>query len=178
MAPEEIGGATVVISPEPGALITVGDDQYTGPLVITASNEGLVMTETMAPESYLLGIREVPFAWPDEALKAQVVAARTYLAFTLAGGRTATGARYGYDICATTACQVYAGRFGLDTVDGQRWTQAVAATSGEILLYEGRPAQALYSSTGGARTRERTSFRDSTFPTYRLLARPLRTPHL
>ena len=153
-SPETISGDLVVITAEPGAVITVGDDQFAGPLVLTASEEGLVLTETMSPESYLLGIREVPFAWPDEALKAQAVAARTYLAFTLSSGRTATGSRYGYDICATTACQVYAGRFGLDTIDGQRWAQAVGSTAGEILLYGGRPAQALYSSTAGARTRE------------------------
>ena len=153
-SPEAISGERVVITAEPGAVITVGGDQFVGPLVLIASDEGLVLTETMSPESYLLGIREVPFAWPDEALKAQAVAARTYLAFTLAGGRTATGSRYGYDICATTACQVYAGRFGLDTFDGQRWSQAVASTVGEILLFDGRPAQALYSSTAGARTRE------------------------
>jgi stage II sporulation protein D len=153
-SPEPISGDRVVISAEPGGVITVGDDQFVGPLVLTASEEGLVLTETMSPEAYLLGIREVPFAWPDEALKAQAVAARTYLAFTLSGGRTATGSRYGYDICATTACQVYAGRFGLETFDGQRWSEAVASTAGEILLFDGRPAQALYSSTAGARTRE------------------------
>ncbi|MGH8957265.1 MAG: SpoIID/LytB domain-containing protein [Acidimicrobiia bacterium] len=151
---EAIAGNRVVITAEPGAVITVGDDQFAGPLVLSASDDGLVLTETMSPESYLLGIREVPFAWPDEALKAQAVAARTYLAFTLSGGRTATGSRYGYDICATTACQVYAGRFGLDTFDGQRWAQAVASTAGQILLYNNRPAQALYSSTAGVRTRE------------------------
>ena len=120
-SPEAISGERVVITAEPGAVIIVGGDQFVGPLVLIASDEGLVLTETMSPESYPLGIREVPFAWPDEALKAQAVAARTYLAFTLAGGRTATGSRYGYDICATTACQVYAGRFGLDTFDGQRF---------------------------------------------------------
>ncbi|MGH8926160.1 MAG: SpoIID/LytB domain-containing protein [Acidimicrobiia bacterium] len=152
--PATIEGDSVVITAEAGSVITIGDDQFAGPLVLDASEGGLVLTETMSPETYLLGIREVPFAWPDEALKAQAVAARTYLAFTLAGGRTSTGSQYGYDICATTACQVYTGRFGLDTVDGQRWAQAVAATGGEILLYDNRPAQALYSSTAGVRTRE------------------------
>ncbi len=110
--------------------------------------------EALSPEEYLLGIREVPFAWPDEALKTQAVAARTYLAYNLAGGRTATAREHGYDICASTACQVYAGVAGLSSSDGLRWQQAVAATAGEILLYNGRPAQALYSSTAGRRTRE------------------------
>jgi stage II sporulation protein D len=122
--------------------------------VILPRGDGVTAIEALPPEEYLLGIREVPFAWPDEALKTQAVAARTYLAFTLAGGRTATGREHGYDICATTACQVYAGVAGLSSADGVRWRQAVAATASEILLYEGRPVQALYSSTAGDRTRE------------------------
>ena len=112
------------------------------------------MTETLSPESYLLGIREVPSSWPEEALKTQAVAARTYLAFTLSAGRTSSGERFSYDICATTACQVYRGHAELGTEGGLRWSEAVTATAGEILLYNGRPAQALYSSTAGPRTRE------------------------
>jgi stage II sporulation protein D len=142
-----------VAAPE-GALLRIGDDVFEGPLVILPRGDGVTAIEALAPEEYLLGIREVPFAWPDEALKTQAVAARTYLAFTLAGGRTATGREHGYDICATTACQVYAGVAGLSSADGIRWRQAVADTAGEILLFEGRPLQALYSSTAGLRTRE------------------------
>jgi stage II sporulation protein D len=142
-----------VVAPE-GALLRIGDDVFEGPLVILPRGDGVTAIEALPPEEYLLGIREVPFAWPDEALKTQAVAARTYLAFTLAGGRTATGREHGYDICATTACQVYAGVAGLSSADGVRWRQAIAATAGEILLHEGRPVQALYSSTAGDRTRE------------------------
>ncbi len=132
----------------------MGEDRYAGPLRLVASEDGVVMTETLSAESYLLGIREVPSSWPEEALKTQAVAARTYLAFTLSAGRTDSGDRFGYDICATTACQVYRGHAELGTEGGQRWAQAVAATAGEVLLFNGRPAQALYSSTAGPRTRE------------------------
>jgi SpoIID/LytB domain protein len=151
---EAIDANTIVITTEPGQLVGVGDFLFTGPLTITRGPGGLAVTETLATEDYLLGIREVPFSWPVEALKTQAVAARTYLAFTLAQGRTSNGQAYDYDICATTACQVYAGARGLETLEGQRWRSAVAATAGEILLYEGRPIQALYSSTAGTRTRE------------------------
>ncbi|MEX0667459.1 MAG: SpoIID/LytB domain-containing protein, partial [Acidimicrobiia bacterium] len=142
-----------VVAPD-GALLRIGDDLFEGPLVILPRGDGVTAIEALAPEEYLLGIREVPFAWPDEALKTQAVAARTYLAYTLAGGRTATARDHGYDICASTACQVYAGVAGLTSFDGARWQQAVAATAGEILVYDGRPAQTLYSSTAGVRTRE------------------------
>lgn len=152
--PEPLFAERIEVTAPDGALLRIGDDVFEGPVVILPRGDGVTAIEALSPEEYLLGIREVPFAWPDEALKTQAVAARTYLAFTLAGGRTATGREHGYDICATTACQVYAGVAGLSSADGLRWRQAVAATAGEILLYEGRPAQALYSSTAGVRTRE------------------------
>ena len=132
----------------------VGDYLFAGPLTIRDGPDGLAVTETLSIETYLLGIREVPFSWPVEALKTQAVAARTYLAFTLAQGRTRSGRAYDYDICATTACQVYAGRRGLNSLEGRRWQAAVEATAGEVLLHDGRPIQALYSSTAGTRTRE------------------------
>jgi stage II sporulation protein D len=152
--PAPIIGRRVEVVSESGSLLRIGDDYFEGPLVITSSSDGVTVVETLSTEDYLLGIREVPFSWPMEALKAQAVAARTYLAFTLAGGRTTLGRQHGYDICATTACQVYAGRAGLATTDGRRWQQAVSDTAGEILLYQGQPAQAFYSSTSGPRTRE------------------------
>lgn len=152
--PQPLSGDRIEVVAPGGAFLRIGDDLYEGPLVILARGDGVTAIEALPPEEYLLGIREVPFAWPDEALKTQAVAARTYMAHTLAGGRTATGREHGYDICATTACQVYAGVAGLSTPDGLRWRHAVAETAGEILVYDGRPAQTLYSSTAGARTRE------------------------
>lgn len=152
--PVEVAGERVEVIAPAGAVLRIGDDLFRGPLIIKANAAGVTVVESMAPEEYLLGIREVPFAWPDEALKTQAVAARTYLAFVLASGRSSSGREHGYDICATTACQVYAGVAGLGSANGRRWLQAIAATADEILIYNGRPAQALYSSTSGTRTRD------------------------
>ena len=153
-APALLSGDRIeVVAPE-GAVLQIGDDLFEGPFLIVPRGDGVTAIEELSPEEYLLGIREVPFAWPDEALKTQAVAARTYLGYALAGGRTATAREHGYDICASTACQVYAGVAGLSSPDGLRWQQAVNATAGEVLLYDGRPAQTLYSSTAGRRTRE------------------------
>jgi stage II sporulation protein D len=147
-------GDTIQVATQSGSAIRIGDHLFEGPLRIVARSDGITVTETLSPEDYLMGVREVPFAWPDQALRAQAVAARTYLAHTLASGRTATARLHGYDICATTACQVYAGVAGLTSRDGQHWRAAVEDTAGKILLYRGRPAQTLYSSTAGTRTRE------------------------
>lgn len=151
---EGVLARVVELTPQAGTSVIFNERTYRGPLRVVASSEGIGLVEAMSPETYLLGLREVPFAWPDQALRTQVVAARTYLAFTLAQGRSTLGRVFGYDICATSACQVYAGLAGLATADGARWQQAVASTAGEILIHDGSPAQALYSSTSGGRTRE------------------------
>jgi SpoIID/LytB domain protein len=58
-------------------------------------------------ESYLRGVvpAEVsPSLWPQEAMRAQAVAARTYAAYE----RAHAGSR-AYDLCDTAACQAYGG---------------------------------------------------------------------
>ncbi len=151
---DSILGRQVVIEPLNRAHLSVDDRTYAGDLTLEGHVGGLAMIEETSLDSYLLGIREVPFSWPEEALKAQAVAARTYLAWTLARGRSANGHRFGYDICATAACQVYAGLSAVSGPDGDRWRTAVESTGSEILLFEGDPAQALYSSTSDGRTRD------------------------
>lgn len=90
----------------------------------------------MSLETYLLGIYEMPGSWPIEALKAQVVAARSY-----ALSYTGNGAR---EICTTQSCQVYKGGN-----KGGDWEQAVKATEGEVLTAGGSPITAWYASTFG-----------------------------
>ena len=94
---------------------------------------------SMSLETYLLGIYEVPESWPIEALKAQVVAARSY-----ALNYTNNGAK---EICTTQACQVYKGGN-----KGGQWEQAVKATEGEVLTQNGQVITAWFASTAGGYT--------------------------
>lgn len=150
---DRISAERVVFEPIDGARITSGDRVHAGTMTIAAHSGGLALVEETTVDDYLLGIREVPFSWHQEALAAQVVAARTYLAWTLDRGRSPNGRAFDYDICATTACQVYAGVGGLAGAEGQRWVEAVDRTSGEVLMSGDSPVQALYSSTSDGRTR-------------------------
>ena len=145
-------GSVVEVSAPEGAYLEMDGRRYRGPLRVTAESDGTAVVEVTSLDAYLEGIREVPFSWHEDALAAQVVAARTYLAWTLQGGRTETGSRIGYDICATAACQVYAGVDAVLGEDGDRWRQAVRRTSGEILVYQGEPARA-FLVDHGSRTR-------------------------
>lgn len=143
----------VELVPAPGTEFAVDGRTYGGTLSLSWHRNGLALVEDVALDDYLAGIREVPLSWPMETLEAQAVAARTYLAWTLSRGRSADGRTYGFDICATTQCQVYAGTGVVRDPDGERWLDAIAATQNEILVYGGEPAQTLYSSSAGSRTR-------------------------
>ncbi|MCW2798983.1 MAG: hypothetical protein JWQ70_455 [Aeromicrobium sp.] len=94
-------------------------------------------------ENYTRGVvsREMPASWHAEALKAQSVAARTY------GVRAISSTRY-YDICDTTACQVYGGV----SAETSTTDDAVSATAGKILTSDGDPALTQFSSSSGGYT--------------------------
>jgi len=96
-------------------------------------------------EDYLLSVvpSEMPPSWHIEALKAQAVAARTFAVYRL--GRF--DAR-GFDLCDTTASQVYVGV----TNEHPSTTQAVQATRGIMIFHNGRPIEAVYSSSSGGVT--------------------------
>lgn len=152
-AAEALEARVIRIVPDEGTITTWEGRPYGGPIEIRAFSDGLAVIEEVTLDEYLLGIQEVPFSWEVEALRAQAVAARTYLAWTLAGGRRGSAATYGFDICATAACQVYRGLGQVRGPGGERWQEAVESTAGEVLLFDGQPAQTLYSSTMGSRTR-------------------------
>ena len=147
-----VDGNLEIVAAE-GATITWNGRTYGGPFEIKAADDGLVLIEHLPLDRYLLGIQEVPFSWQEEALKAQAVAARTFLARTISNGRTGAAGTYGFDICATDQCQVYRGLDKVLATDGHRWEAAVDDTATEILLYDDRPALTMYSSTAGYRTR-------------------------
>jgi stage II sporulation protein D len=142
----------VAIVPAEGTLLEHEGRVYNGTLRVGLAPDGLVLVEDVGLDGYLSGIKEVPLTWHSEALAAQAVAARTYLAWTLDQGRSENAVRYGYDICATTACQVYAGVGVVLGPDGDRWLAAIGETSNEILTYGGAAAKTMYHSTSGGRT--------------------------
>lgn len=90
-------------------------------------------------EEYTKRIYEMPESWPLEALKAQAILARTY-----ALNYTDNGAK---EICTTQSCQV----FKPEPKTGA-WNQAVEETKGWVLVQNGSPVTAWYSSTDGGYT--------------------------
>ncbi len=140
-----------VIHVDPGdAPLRVDGGAYRGALEVRGTSRGAITLVNELPlEAYLLGVvpNELgPDTFPElEAMKAQAVAARTYIIRNLGQFEDE-----GFDICDTDFCQVYR---GLDT-EHPLATQAVEETRGQIATYEGEPINALYSSTCGGRTED------------------------
>lgn len=90
-------------------------------------------------EDYVKRIYEMPESWGADgmaALRSQAIAARSYaLAYTNNGSGS---------ICATENCQVFR-----PEPKGGAWEQAVNDTAGWVMVHNGSPVKAWYSSTHG-----------------------------
>ncbi len=119
--------------------------KYRGRLRAVPATKGSPARDTVnatSLENYVKGVvpREVPATWHPEAVRAQAVAARTYASYERAHPLTSR-----YQICDTTACQVYGGV----TSEHPASNRAVDATRGEIRTHRGEPAFTQFSSSNG-----------------------------
>ncbi len=144
---------TVELMPVGETELVWGTGRFVGQLEVVAVDGRLGLVESRPLDDYLTGLREVPASWPAAALEAQAVAARSFLAWEMNRGRSGSARTYGYDICATQACQVYRGSAIARDPAAAPWVDAVNRTSGEVLLHNGSPAHTFYSSSAGSRTR-------------------------
>ena len=143
-------GAPVVFKPSDATMLVLhGRGSFHGTLEVLRGTAGLRVVNRLDLDQYVAGILEVPGRWPMEALKAQAVAARTY---ALWEKQTGHWTKFGFDVCATTACQVYDGADAERGTAGKRWVQAVRETAGQVLLYKGKPALTRFHSSSGGRT--------------------------
>jgi stage II sporulation protein D len=137
------------VAPGPMELVTPsGTATYRGRLRAAASTAGSRDRDTvnvMNIDAYVRGVvpAEMPALWSPEAVQAQAVAARTYALWH----RSQNLHRH-YQVCDTTACQVYRG------VDAEHpaGNAAVRATSRQVLRYDGAPAFTEFSSSSGGFT--------------------------
>lgn len=126
--------------------------RFPGTLRVRRDADGtLTLTVVLPFDRYLEGIAEVPPSWPQAALEAQAIAARSY-ALATTGWSGAEGEALGQPICATTSCQVYRGIPVPPDPTHRRWVRAVRRTDGKVLLQDGRIATTVYFSTSNGRT--------------------------
>jgi len=122
-----------------------GPVAYRGALRSTFRNDTRVTVNVVPMESYVRGVvpSEMYAPWPQQALRAQAVASRTYAAYE----REHTS-NTAYDLCDTAACQAYGGY----TAEAASSDDAVAATARRIVTYQGATAFAQFSASNGGWT--------------------------
>lgn len=121
---------------------------YRGELEVRRfTGSDMTLINVVPSEQYLYGVvpAEIGSGSHMEALKAQAVAARTYMLNNLG-----KHGKYGFDLCATTSCQVYKGYKG----EYASTNKAVDETAGKKLTYNGKPAQVFYFASSGGRTED------------------------
>lgn len=122
------------------------------------TKEGKV--ETVPLETYVEGVvaAEMPLMFRSAALEAQAVAARTYAIRRLWLGEHAGSDAKKADVTDTQEHQAYLSLTEMKRLkedDREGWEKvrdAVAATKGRILVYEGEPIEALFFSTSNGYT--------------------------
>lgn len=133
------------IEPSGDGVVWIGDRWYRGRTRLIRQGNGITALNVVDLEQYLysvVGAEAIP-TWPLEALKAQAVAARTY-----ALHKTATASNQYYDLDTTTKTQVYK---GLET-EFLSTHEAVNATLGQVMTYQGKTILAVFHSSSGGHT--------------------------
>ncbi|MBT9154830.1 MAG: Amidase enhancer [Firmicutes bacterium] len=130
-----------------GQPVRVDDASFRGNIIFNPNRRGLLTSINVLPlEEYLLGVvpNEMPAAWPLDALKAQALAARSY-----AVRQRNRHGQDGFDLCSTIHCQAYQGKGS----EHPRSTQAVMATRGQVITFDGAVIDAVYHAHAGGHTR-------------------------
>jgi stage II sporulation protein D len=129
-----------------GTIAIAGIGSFRGALetVPTESDSGsLNVVNALAVDQYVKGVipNESPPTWPEAELKAQAVASRSFALTAGVGGN-------GFDLYADTRSQVYK---GLESEYAR--TNAMAnATRGQVVEYQGKVAETLFSACSGGHT--------------------------
>lgn len=129
---------------EPGPAFGLSGKRYRGELELRRLESGaLQVINHVGLEDYLAGVlgHEMPLRWPDAAVEAQAIAARTYALSELKP-------RAPFDLYQDTRSQVYGGVTGEDA----RAREIVTRTRGRILTSQGQIFVTYFHSTCGGDT--------------------------
>ncbi len=136
-----------ITSQREGVLLDAAGRAFSGSFLLssTADGRGINVVNRLSLEEYIsiLLPSEVSADWNGELLKSMAVLLRTELARKLG-----CHAAEGYDLCTEGHCHAYIG--GAAVTDSIK--EAVSATKGQILTYEGKPIYTPYAMTHGSGT--------------------------
>jgi stage II sporulation protein D len=141
--------------------------------IIKVYNHKLGKTQEMDMEEYLCGVLagEMPAEFNMEALKAQAVAARTFVIYKENQGKQSK--HKDAVICTDYKhCQEYKSYDDLKKKNGEEWMkdsyskiqQAVKETKGHIITYNNKPILTLYFSTSSGKTENSEEVFSTAYP--------------
>lgn len=135
---------------DPNTIFSISKDgknfsRFRGEFLLKPIGNLIVPVNKIYAEEYLYSVvpSEIGTSFPDEAIKAQSVAARTYLYYNL------NNSKFGYcDLVDNVNSQMY---LGYDK-ESKKINDLVNQTYNEVLTYEGKAILALFHSTSGGKT--------------------------
>jgi stage II sporulation protein D len=133
------------IQPTNNGLVFINDSWYRGSTCVVQTSSGLTAVNYVELEEYLYSVvgAEMPASWHLEALKAQAVAARTYVLYQRQNSANAV-----FDVGNTTRWQVYGGV----EKEAASTRAAVDATRGQVLTYNSQLINAVFHACAGGHT--------------------------
>jgi len=133
---------TLIVRSDAEKYLEVNSRQYRSFVTVRARQGRLQVINHVPLDHYLYGVlpREVYVSWPSAVLKAQAVAARTYVLYHMLVRQGSS-----YDVLSTTSSQVYGGV----AREHPATNSAVDATSGLVLFNDRQLALTLYNANSG-----------------------------
>jgi stage II sporulation protein D len=133
------------IEPQGDGYVFIDNRWYRGRIFLVPTGSGLTAVNYVDLEQYLYSVigAEMGGNWPEDALKAQAVAARSYALY-----ERQSSAKRVYDVGDTQGWQVYK---GVETESPGTYA-AVKATAGQVLTYGGEVILAAYHAASGGHT--------------------------
>lgn len=136
-----------------------GTCTYLGNITFDVKAGAIRAINTLPVEEYLYGVvpNEMSNSFPVDAQKAQAVCARSYVL-----AKCSRYASRDYDLGDTSNDQVYCGYASKN----RRAVEAVNATAGQVLTYDGDIIEAFYSSSNGGQTETTANVWSEDLPYY------------
>ncbi|MFM7363813.1 MAG: SpoIID/LytB domain-containing protein [Cuspidothrix sp.] len=135
------------IEPSNKGFVYIGDRWFRGRILVIPTSTGITAVNWVDLEEYLYSVTggEMDSRWPDEALKAQAIAARTYALYEREKQRTNPV----YDLGdSPDRWQIYKGV----SSESPRTYNAVDTTAGKVLTYNNQIILSVFHACSGGHT--------------------------
>lgn len=126
-------------------ILKLENTMYRGKFNFYVKGSNVHAINELGMQDYLYGVlpKEMVSSWEIEALKAQAVVAKNYTITNYNKHKSD-----GFNVCATTHCQVYGGY----SIEQEKTNRAVDLTEGIFMTYDSKPAEGYFHASSGGRT--------------------------